>query len=268
MFEKESLRKKLKDGKVVFGTFIGIKDPAVIEIMSLTGFDFVIAEMEHTTNSTTIMDNMIRAGEATNISVIVRAAEDYSTILKVLDFGADGILFPHVKTKEQAQELVNKAKYYPIGKRGMDGTTRSAKFGLENFKEHMQRCNDNIIVGAMIEDKEAVDNIEEILSVEGLDLIFIGGFDLSGSLGVPSEVDSSIVQENIAKIINAVNRRNKICQGNKDLIKIGTPAFTLENIPGLLEKKIDMITSPPVDLMFLANQLKIHREKIKEFYNK
>lgn len=258
MFEKESLKKKLEKGKVVFGAFVGIKDPAIIEIMGLTGFDFVIADMEHTTNSTTIMDDMIRAGEAANISVIVRVPEDYSSILKVLEFGAEGVLFPHIRTKQDAQGLVNRAKYYPIGQRGMDPSTRSAMYSLENFKEHMQRCNDNTLVCAMIEDKEAVDNIEDIVSVEGLDLIFLGPSDLSQSLGVASEVNSNIVQEKINHII-------QVCQKNKDSIKIGLPAFTAEDIPGILEKKIDLITSPAIDLMFVADQLQNHMKKIQSF---
>jgi len=261
MFEKKSLKKKLEEGKVVFGSFVGIKDPAIVEIMGLTGFDFVIADMEHTTNSTAIMDSMIRAGEAANISVIVRVPEDYTAILKVLEFGADGILFPHVRTKEDAQEIVNRAKYTPIGKRGMDPSTRSAMYSLENFKEHMKRCNENTLICAMIEDKEAVDNIEEIVSVEGLDLIFLGPSDLSQSLGVASEVNSQVVQDKINTII-------EVCQKNKDAIKIGVPAFTEEDIPGILEKNINMITSPAIDLMFIANQMKELMTKIKGFIKK
>ena len=268
MFEKVSLRKKMENGKVVFGSYLQTKDPSIVEIMGLIGFDFVIVDMEHTTPSAMVPDSIIRAGEIANISVIIRVPEDYSTILQVLEFGADGIILPHVKTKEAAQELVNRAKYYPIGSRGMSGSARSAKYSIEDFKEHMQRCNEDIIVCAMIEDKKAVDNIEEIISVKGLDMIFIGPSDLSESLGVPSEVYSNIVHESIDKIINAVQQRNKKYQTKKDSIKVGFPAYTVTEIPGILEKKINMITSPSNDLSFLTNQLKIHMEKIKEYTNK
>ena len=248
---KEVLSRK----EIAYGAFCTLKDPAIVEILGYAGYDFAIIDLEHSALDKSVMEHMIRAAQAANISSIVRiTGQDYGTILRAVEAGADGIIFPHVITQEQCQRIVNEAKYFPIGRRGMDGSTRAAKYGNVPMVEHMRQQNERLLVIAMIEDVEGVENLDGILSVNGLDLLFIGAADLSCSFGLPHQVTHPKVREAIKMIFQKAKKAGK---------SAGAPAYDAVQAKEIADLGAGFITSPAVDTYHLTETLKAHLAKVK-----
>ncbi len=248
---KEVLSRK----EIAYGSFCALKDPAIIEILGYAGYDFAVIDLEHSALDKSTMEHFIRAAQAANISSIVRiTGQEYGTILRAVEAGADGIIFPHVLNKEQCQRIVNEAKYFPIGRRGMDGSTRAAKYGNVPMVEHMRQQNERLLVIAMIEDVEGVENLDEILSVNGLDLLFIGAADLSCSFGLPHQVTHPKVREAIKTVFKKANQAGK---------KAGAPAYDAVQAKEIADLGAGFITSPAVDTYHLTETLKAHLAKVK-----
>jgi 2-keto-3-deoxy-L-rhamnonate aldolase RhmA len=179
-------KKLLNEGKVTFGSWATMIDPEVVEIAGLAGFDFCFIDMEHVSTDTLLVEHMIRAADATGITPIVRMADNNpKAILRVLEAGAQGIVVPHIMSGDDASRLVQAVRYPPVGTRGISPTSRSAQYSLVDFDNHMRESNREIMAIAFIEDKEAVEDFEAIVTTPGLDAVFIGPYDLAGSYGVP-----------------------------------------------------------------------------------
>ena len=171
---------------------------------------------------------MIQGARASDIDCLVRVRKQgYLDYFRALEDGAAGIMVPHVKTAEEAREIVYNAKYIPIGHRGMDFAGADSKYMLDDAKENMEFCNRETFVMIQIEDKEAIDNLEEIAAVEGIDAFFVGPGDLSASLGVYGVPNSPVMEEAIQKIADAAKRHGKWWG-----IPVGTPE--------LAQKYLDM----------------------------
>ncbi|CAM3584411.1 aldolase/citrate lyase family protein [Aeromicrobium ponti] len=249
--------KKLSENKIAFGTFCALKDPAIIEILGYAGYDFAIIDLEHSTLDLSTVEHFIRAAKVANVTSIVRMTQgDFPTILRVVEAGAEGIMFPHVMSKEDAQKIVDMAKYPPVGRRGIDGSTRSAKYGNVSMTEHMRLQNENVSVIGMIEDKEAVENLDVILQVEGLDYLFIGAADLSTSYNLPHQVTHPTVQKAIKEIISKANAAG---------IKVGVPAYDEVQTGQVIEMGAGFVTSPAVDTYHLTETLTKHLNKVKNY---
>ena len=194
--------------RVVAGTFSKCSDPALIEIMGLSGFDFVVLDMEHGPNTVLSLQNLIRAALLTGLFPIVRVKTHYSySISEVLDVGAGGIQIPGVKCKAEAEGVLQAARFAPLGMRGMCRFVRAAEYSALDRYEFFRRSNSTLII-LQIEGIEAIRNLQEILTVAGIDIVFIGPYDLSQSLGVPGDVDNPIVADAMAKIVNQCLQRN------------------------------------------------------------
>ena len=183
-----TLKEKIKNGEYCTGSIVQGALPALVEISGLAGFDFVFIDAEHGPMSVRECEELVRAAETVGTIPLIRTRElEETKILRYLDIGAMGIIVPGIKNKEEAEEAVKNVKYYPYGHRGLSAT-RSASFGLGMpMKDYVQMANEQLIVACVIESAEAVDNIEEILSVEGMDFAIIGTSDLSHDLGHPGE---------------------------------------------------------------------------------
>lgn len=251
------LKKALDNNQIAYGIFSALKDPAVIEILGYAGYDFAVIDLEHSTVDLSTMEHMIRAAQIANITSVVRTPqEDYGTILRAVEAGADAVMVPHLTSKAQAEKIVAMAKYLPIGQRGLDASTRVAKFGgiSVDIENHMQSQNERLLVIGMIEDAEAVLNIEDIVTTKGLDLLFIGATDLSGSFGYPGEVTNPIVREAIQEVINKANNAG---------VKVGIPAFKPDQVREVINMGVSYLTTPAVDASFLTQSLKAHLESVK-----
>jgi 4-hydroxy-2-oxoheptanedioate aldolase len=196
--------------RVVVGPFSKSSDPAFIEIMGHTGFDFVVLDLEHGPNTVLSLQNLIRAAMVTGLFPIVRAkSHNLSSISEALDVGAGGIQAPNIGCKADAEAVVQAARFAPLGMRGVCRFVRAADYSSLDRYEYFARSNTTLIV-LQLEGAEAVRNIREILSVAGVDIVFIGPYDLSQSLGVPGDVDNPRVAEAMRKIVAECLERNVV----------------------------------------------------------
>lgn len=209
MLHTNKLKRALADGKTVFGLLNSIPSPLVVEMIGYAGYDFVILDMEHACVNLETLENMVRAAECAGVTALVRVPDAApEIILRALDCGALGIVVPHVRRRADAEQAVAASRYHPLGCRGISGG-RTTGFGAIDLPTYFERANAEIMVVAMIEDREGVDNLESILSVPGIDLVLEGAIDLSQSYGVPGQPLHPEVQGAIARIADACDR-NKV----------------------------------------------------------
>ena len=211
--KKNNLKEALKEGKNVFGPFMKFTDPAAVEIMGFAGFDFVIIDAEHGPISMQSAQNMIRAAETANITPIIRvSSDDEALILRALDIGAQGIEIPQINSKSQAIKAVKSVKYSPQGERGVCRYVRAANYSSMDKFKYFKFANEETMIIAHIEGVEGINNLDEILSVPGIDVIFIGPYDLSQSLGIPGEVNNPLVTERMKEVVLKC-KENKVSVG-------------------------------------------------------
>lgn len=181
-------KNKLMDGQIALGAWNMIPHPNVAEIMAGEGFDWICVDMEHTAHDFQTLENIARAVKGSGKDLLVRLPScDEVAAKKALDCGADGIIVPCVNTKEEAERAVAIAKYPPEGIRGAS-LARCTDYG-RNFHGYFKGANDSVLVVIMLEHIDAVKNVDEILSVPGIDATFIGPYDLSSSMGLAGQLD-------------------------------------------------------------------------------
>lgn len=205
------LKERLRGGETVIGTFSGIPSPSLVEAIGCSGIDFIVIDAEHGPVDMQTAESMARAAEITGMAPIIRVPSNEShLILRALDIGAYGVQIPHVSTKEEAELAIEHSKYHPQGKRGFSPFTRAGKYGLA-AENHASRINENVIVVVNIEGVEGVNNLNEIASVPEIDVIFIGPYDLSQSLGKPGQVDDPEVIKLIKDNVKIIKNNGKSC---------------------------------------------------------
>lgn len=204
-----TIRSEVERGNAVFGASAATFSPSVIETFGTLGLDFVWVDFEHSGPSpydSTVMENLTRAADVAGTELFTRlpSAEPH-LIRKVLDAGARTLLLPRVETAEEVRRAVDATKFTydgSPGDRGI-GIGRSSTWGAD-LDEHAAREDDEVMLGVMIENRTAVENIEEILSVPELRFVFIGPADLSVSFGRPMEKSNADVQSTINRVEAAV----------------------------------------------------------------
>ncbi|MFC5703311.1 HpcH/HpaI aldolase/citrate lyase family protein [Cohnella faecalis] len=203
---KNKLKEKIRGGEPVFGLFVSIPHPIVIELIGYAEFDFVIIDCEHASTNMETIEEMIRAAELMDITPLVRISKvDRNEILKVLDSGAQGIVIPHVESKEQVEEAVRCAYYHPIGMRSLN-SGRPGAFAKYSLTDYIAEANEELMIVPMIESVEGVSWSESILSVPHIDFVLEGAADLSQSLGVPWDTEHPKVQEALETLHEASER--------------------------------------------------------------
>jgi 4-hydroxy-2-oxoheptanedioate aldolase len=196
------LKRKLAQGEVVFGPFVRIGSPAIIEIMGHAGFDFAIIDLEHGPMSVEKAEDMVRAATCAGISPIIRVTElNQPLILRALDTGADGVQIPQINNKEAAQLAAVSARYYPHGDRGVCRCTRAAEYSHIPASEYFEMANRETLTIVHIEGIDGVKQIDKILEVPNIDVIFLGPYDLSQSVGCPGKVNDPKVVGAMEEIV-------------------------------------------------------------------
>lgn len=202
------LKHKLKNRELSIGSWLTIPNQAVIEILSTAGFEWLAIDMEHSPISIETIMNLIGHIQGNGMQALVRVSKNEEVPIKrVLDAGADGVIVPMIKNKEEAIAAVNYVKYPPIGKRGV-GLNRAQKYGTA-FGTYQEWVEDSAVVIAQIEHIDAVNNLEEIFSVPGIDGIIVGPYDLSASMGYPGEYDRQDVKEALEKVDTIAKKLSK-----------------------------------------------------------
>ena len=204
-----SLKNKLASGKPLIGTLITLPASAVSEALSRLGFDWLWIDMEHAPFSLEQVQHLLQSSSP-NCSGLVRIpTNDETWIKQVLDLGADGIIVPQVKTKEDAEYAVKSAKYPPTGNRSV-GIARAHGYGAD-FAHCVEVANESTAVVLQIEHKEGVHNINQILQVNGIDAIVIGPYDLSGSYGKLGNVTDEEIQAAIQSVKESCKKYKVPC---------------------------------------------------------
>ena len=206
---RKTFRAKLKE-RTCFGIFSKTTDSNIVEAAGYSGLDFIILDMEHGPATLEIIHNHVRASLVNNMFPIIRTkGVDAHSIGSALDTGALGVQIPNISTASQAREVVNAARFYPEGMRGVCRFVKAANFGSLDKQLYFEQANQSLLI-LQVEGVEGIKNLDEILSVQGFDILFIGPYDLSQSIGKPGQVDSPEVLSLMQKIAEKCLNKNII----------------------------------------------------------
>ena len=249
-----NLRNLLRSGSLALGSWITIGDNKVTEILSISGFDWLAVDLEHSTINIEQAGDLIRIISMNQKTPLVRLTNlDENLIKRVMDAGAGGIIVPNISTREQVKKAVRATRYPPLGNRGV-GLDRAQGYGTK-FNEYLDWQKEGPIVIAQIENISAIKNLNDIFSEEGLDGFLIGPYDLSCSMGIPGDFNNP-------KFIDTVNLILDI--GKKSGIAIGT--HIVEPDLNLLKESIDKgynFIAYSVDIRMLSDTAVQARKFIK-----
>lgn len=198
-YMKHTLKDKLRNNEFTLGSWITLGHPSIGEIMASAGFDWLTIDMEHSVIGLKEAQMLISTIDSKGVVPLVRVGENNANLIKrVMDAGAHGVIVPMVNTKADAQAAVIAVKYPPKGTRGV-GLARAQEYGV-GFEEYRDWLSEGSVVIVQIEHIRAVENLESILTVEGVDGFIIGPYDLSGSLGVPGDFDHPAMLEALSHV--------------------------------------------------------------------
>ena len=193
------LKSRLAEGQVTVGSWLTLAHPAIAEIMSRAGFDWLTVDLEHSVITIREAEEVIRTVELLGVIPLARlSANDPVQIKRVMDAGAHGVIVPMVNSVADAEAAVEAVRYPPMGRRGV-GLARAQGYG-SSFERYRQWVNQESVVVVQVEHIEAVDNLEAILSIEGVDGFIVGPYDLSGSLEVPGQFDHPAMKKAMERI--------------------------------------------------------------------
>jgi 2-keto-3-deoxy-L-rhamnonate aldolase RhmA len=224
-------RARLADGELLIGTMVTLGCPEVAEILALAGFDWLFIDAEHSPLEARDMQALLQgAGAATPCLVRLSSGEEVP-VKKALDIGAAGIIAPQVNSPEQAEAVVRFSKYSPEGARGV-GIGRAHGYGL-GFQEYVDSANESVAVIVQAEHADAVENIEAIVGVPGIDGVLVGPYDLSASLGRLGQVDHP-------EVTGAIDRVTRACRDAG--VRLGIFGASPDAVKPYIEKGYTLIT--------------------------
>ncbi len=241
-----TIKEKISAGNASIGTWMSMGHESIAEIMATAGYDWVVIETEHTAIDNSEALRLIMAIEGKGCVPLVRLAwNDPIQAKAVLDSGAAGVLVPMVNSREEAQMAVDAVRYPPLGKRGV-GLARAQGYG-QAFTEYVRAANDHGLLIVQIEHIDAVKNIDEILSVKGIDGTFIGPYDLSMSMGIPGELDHPDIQAAKHKVLEAT-----LAHGLVPGIHLVHPDLAVQELPVCIAAGYRFIALG-TDILFLGD---------------
>ena len=209
MVLKNKIKGMIAQGGIAFGGVSHIPSTAIVELMGIAGYDFDLIDTEHGMYDVDTAGELIRAASGVGLTPIVRVLQnDPGLIMKAFDLGAEGVVVPHVVSKDDAERAVRAAKYHPEGERGSCPFIAAAGYSLYDWAVYQEAANRETMVIVLIEDREGVENIDEILSVKGIDAVFLGPFDMSVGMGQRGDALHPDVQGNLDRVITACRMRN------------------------------------------------------------
>jgi len=249
-----SFKRKIVRQDLLIGTIITLPSPEVSEILSLSGLDWLFVDLEHSALSVRDAQSILQAAMPKTPCVIRVPSNDEIWIKKCLDIGAAGILVPQIRTSSDAQRAVQLCKYPPKGSRSV-GIARAQGYGAK-FQDYVASANDEIAVILQIEHMDAVDNIEMICDVSGIDALFVGPYDLSASMGKMGLTTDPEIQKAISHVTQCATQAN---------IPLGIFGISEESVKPYIENGYTLI-AVGIDTMLLGEaaakiiQISDHRQ--------
>lgn len=202
---KDQLRQR-----TCLGMFSKTLDSSLVEATGLAGMDFIVLDTEHGPASLEILHHHVRAAQLSGLAPMIRVkSADPQLIGAALDTGASGVQVPNINTPAQARAAIRAARFHPTGERGVCRFVRAANFGNSDKAEYFKAGNEKLLV-LQVEGLEGVQNMHEILALESFDVLFIGPYDLSQSLGLPGEVSAPAVLDLIGQIAEKARAKGVI----------------------------------------------------------
>jgi 4-hydroxy-2-oxoheptanedioate aldolase len=201
---QRNIKAALKQGQVLLGSFFRLPSPDLVEIFGEAGFDFIIIDQEHGAVTVETTSDLVRACDLVGMAAIVRLPDSLPWLVQhALDVGAMGVQAPQVGTVSDAERIVRASKFAPMGRRGVCRNVRAARYSARDRFAYMEESNRDTLVVIQIESKEGVENLEGILAVPGIDVVFLGPYELSQSLGLPGQVDHPTVRGTMEQAVKA-----------------------------------------------------------------
>lgn len=201
---------RMRAGDTVCCAKINLSDPRSVEIAARAGYDCVWLCMEHVPTTLEQAENQVRTAKMYNVDTLVRVQRgSYSDMIYPLEMDASGILVPHVMSAEEARQIARTTRFYPVGRRPVDGGNADGAYCAIPLAEYMQQANERRFVGIQIEDPEALDELDDIAAVEGIDMLFFGPGDFSQGVGVPGQIDHPKVVEARKRVLDAAQKHGK-----------------------------------------------------------
>ena len=201
---------KLRAGGVASCIKLNMTDPRAAEIAALSGFDCIWLCTEHVSNTWRDLEEQIRAAKMYDVDTVVRVTRGcYSDMIRPLEIDAAGIMVPHIMSAEEAEQVVRQTRFHPLGRRALDGGNADAGYTQVPCSDYLTQANEQRFVIVQIEDFEAMDELEKIAEVRGIDMLFFGALDFSHSLGIPGQVDNPRIKDTARRIAEVARKHGK-----------------------------------------------------------
>ena len=204
------IKRKLKDGKPALLTQLHLTDASIFEMVSVMGFDGIWMDLEHHSYSLETAGNFIRATRVGSADTLARTAKgEFMRMGRLLEMGAQGIMYPRCSDASEAKEVVRWTKFAPLGQRGFDGAGADAFYTGIPMDEYVRDANEETFVVIQLEDPKAIEQAEAIAAVEGVDVIMLGPADFSVLSGIPGQFDHPSIEKSLNKIAQAAANTGK-----------------------------------------------------------
>jgi 2-keto-3-deoxy-L-rhamnonate aldolase RhmA len=246
------LKDALRQREPLVGTLLTTASPEVAEVLALAGFDWLFIDLEHGSLSIQDAQRAIQAVAGRSFTVVRVPDATAENIKRVLDTGCDGIIAPHVNTANEARRIVALTKYPPDGGRSV-GLGRAQGYGL-NFAAYIASANAQTVVIVQIEHQDAVANVDEIREVAGIDALFIGPYDLSGSMGILGQVSD-------ARVVAAIDKVRAACAASN--MPFGIFCATAEQACAAIQSGARLV-AVGTDLSHMANSARTTLEAVRQ----
>ena len=211
ILKRNSAKRRLREKGFLLGPFVEVAAPEVIEILGAAGMDFAIIDCEHGALNPQTVAAMIRASGSSDIAPLVRVRTSApGPILEALDLGAVGLHIPQIATRAEAEGAVRATRYPPAGERGFNPFVRGASYGADSIEEFKKAGDEDTLVVLHLEGQAAVSSAEQILAVPGVDVAFVGPYDLSMTLGIPGQIADPRVRRAVREVGELASRHGVV----------------------------------------------------------
>lgn len=258
---KSVIKAKLARNEPVVIPLLGLGSPALFELASLMGFDGIWIDLEHPPTGIETAQQLMRAARVGNSDILARPAKgEFFRMARLLEAGAQGIMYPRCSDAAEAAEVVKWAKFYPLGTRGIDGAGPDVPYGTMKIDEYVEAANRETFIVIQVEDQDAIDAAADIAAIDGVDVVFLGRADYTQLSGVAGQNDHPIVHEAYRKISRAVELHGKrwgtvaLSSGHiRELMEMGATFFCYGEDIDMVKTGLEVIQRECTDLGFTFN---------------
>ena len=252
------VREKMRRGEPVLLAKMNFATPDMAELIGYAGYDALWICNEHAYIDPETMKNILRTAKITGIDMLVRTSfgqGDYTDLIQPLEAGAQGLMIPHIHERAQLEFIVKECKFHPLGRRGVDAVNQDADQGYYPLKDYIKFANDNTFIVAQIEDPDALEKADDLASVEGIDVLFLGPSDYAHSIGKPGEFRCAEVSKALEKLAGICEKHGIYC----GTVGFGDPEFCRKMIDSGIK-----FLSGPSDYGICYNGFKTDVDKYKQ----